>query len=56
MKAEAILVVIEDYCVLEFYAMWSGRSVAALLMDLLPPSSGQKVIFLKPDKVVQSSG
>jgi hypothetical protein len=33
--------------------MWSGKS--ALLKDLLPPSSGQEMIFPKPVKVVESS-
>jgi len=33
--------------------MWSGRSVATLLMDLLHPSSGWDMIFPKPDEVVQ---
>ena len=40
----------EDYRYLGFHAMWSRRS--ALLTDLLPPSSGQEMIFPKP----QSSG
>jgi hypothetical protein len=43
----------EDYHFLGFHATWSGRSVTALLKDLLPLSSGQE-IFSKPDKVVQS--
>ena len=42
----------EDYRFLEFYAMWTG---SALLKDLLPPSSGQEMIFPKQDKVVKSS-
>jgi len=44
----------EDYHFLGFHVVWSGRS--ALLKDMLPPSSGQEMIFPKPHKVVQSSG
>ena len=32
--------------------MWTG---GALLKELLPPSSGQEMIFPKQDKVVKSS-
>jgi hypothetical protein len=41
----------EDYSFLGFHAMWSGRT--AILKDLLPPTSGQEMIFPKPDKAVQ---
>jgi hypothetical protein len=54
-KSEAIVVVAGDYCVLRFHAIWSGRSVPAVLKNLLPPSSEQEVIFPKPDKIVQFS-
>jgi hypothetical protein len=44
----------EDYHFLGFHVVCSGRS--ALLKDVLPPSSGQEMIFPKPQKVVKSSG